>query len=61
MFITTQLSRPLTIEYMENYMDDIVVRRCKADRPLNEDRDWENLYQQSVHHNKAMQMIQNEQ
>jgi len=39
-FITTQLSRPLTIEYMEDYMDGIVVRSRKAERPWNEDRDW---------------------
>ena len=60
-FITTQLSRPLTIEYMEDYMDGIVVRSRKAERPWNEDRDWATFYQQSVDHGKAMQMFQYEQ
>ena len=54
-FISTQLSRPLTIEYMEDYMDGAVVKSRKAHRPWNEDRDWSTFYQQSVDHTKAMQ------
>ena len=38
-FISTQLSRPLTIEYMEDYMDGAVVKSYQAHRPWNEDRD----------------------
>ena len=60
-FISTQLSRPLTIEYMEDYMDGVVVRSRKAHRPWNEERDWATFYQQSVDHNKAMQLFQYEQ
>ena len=60
-FISTQLSRPLTIEYMEDYMDGLVVRSRKAHRPWNEERDWATFYQQSVDHNKAMQLFQYEQ
>ena len=29
-FISTQLSRPLTIEYMEDYMDGAVIKSRKA-------------------------------
>ncbi len=43
-FISNQLSRPLTIEYMEDYMDGLVVRSRKAHRPWNEDRDWTTFY-----------------
>ena len=60
-FISTQLSRPFTIEYMEDYMDGLVVRSRKAHRPWNEDRDWTTFYQQSVDHTKAMQQFQYEQ
>jgi hypothetical protein len=59
-FISTQLSRPLT-EYMEDYMDGLVVGSCKAHRRWNEDRDWTTFYQQSVDHNKAIQQFQYEQ
>ena len=53
-FISTQLSRPLTIEYMEDYMDGAVVKSRKSHRPWNEDRDWVIFYQQSVDHTKAI-------
>ena len=43
-FISTQLSRPLTIQYMEDYMDGAVVKSRKDHRPLNEDRDWSTFY-----------------
>ena len=54
--ITTQLSRPLTIEYM----DGIVVQSRKAEQPWNDVRDWTTFYQQSVDHNKVMQMFRYE-
>ena len=58
-FISTLLSRPLTIEYMEDYME--VVKSRTVHRPWNEDRDWTTFYQQSVDHSKAMQLFQYEQ
>jgi len=62
-FISTQLSRPLTIEYMEDYMYGAVVRSHKAHlhRPWNDDIDWSTIYQQSVDHTKALQLFQYEQ
>jgi hypothetical protein len=43
-FISTQLSRPLTIEYIEDYMDGAVAKSRKAHRPWNEDVDWSTFY-----------------
>ena len=61
-FISSQLSRPLTIElHMEDYMDGAVIKPRKSHRPRNEDRDWSTFYQQSVDHTKAMQLFQYEQ
>ena len=60
-FIFTQLSRPLTIEYMEDYIDGAVVKSRKAHRSWNEDRDWSTIYQQSVDNTKAVQLFQHEQ
>ena len=65
-FISTQLSRPLTIEYIEDHMDGLVVKSRKAHRPWNEDsilsdRDWTTFCQQYVDHRKAMQLFQYEQ
>ena len=50
------LSRPLTIEYMDDYMDGAVVKSRKSHRSWNEDRerDKSTFYQQSVDHTKAM-------
>ena len=60
-FISTQPSRNLTIENMEDYMDGQVVKSHKAHRPWNEDRDWTIFYHQSVDNTEAMQLFQYEQ